>query len=101
MKEALNDNATAFRTFLTGYWNQMADELYSSFEEALSDFRVTEGDRLYQRLVGELEALHAAGRFLPVARIQSAYDDPFWKGYGRIVVLEDLATIGIAPNDGN
>ncbi|MBB4837722.1 hypothetical protein HNP52_000773 [Sphingomonas kyeonggiensis] len=78
----------------------MADELYSSFEEALFDFRVTEGDLPYQRLIGELKALRAAGRFLPVARVQSAYDNPFWKGYGRIVVLEDLATIGIKPNDG-
>lgn len=79
----------------------MADELYASFGEALSDFRITEGDRPYQRLIGELEALHAAGRFPPVARVRSAYRDPFWKGYGRIVVLEDLETIGIVSNDGS
>lgn len=33
MKEPLNDNWTAFHTFLSGYWNQMADEIYASFSE--------------------------------------------------------------------
>jgi hypothetical protein len=101
MKEALNDDPTAFQTFLSAYWNQMADELYADFGEALSDFRVTEGDRSYKRLMGELAALHAGGRFLPVARVQSAYHDPFWKGYGRIVVLEDLETSGILSDNGS
>jgi hypothetical protein len=99
MKDAQNDNGTAADTFLSGYWNQMADELYASFGEALSDFRVTEGDLAYNRLVEELEALSVAGRFPPRARVQSAYRDPFWKRYGRIVVLEDLETSGLLSNN--
>jgi len=101
MKEPLNDNWTAFHTFLSGYWNQMADEIYASFSEALSDFRTTEGDQLYKRLIAELETLRAAGRFLPVARIRSAQRDPFWKGYGRIVVLEDLESSGMSSGNGS
>jgi hypothetical protein len=101
MIEPLNDNWTAFHTFLSGYWNQMADEIYASFSEALSDFRATEGEQSYKRLIGELEALYVAGRFLPIARIRSARRDPFWKRYGRIVVLEDLEAGGMSPGNGS
>lgn len=77
----------------------MADELYTSFDEALFDFRTTEGERSYKRLLSELQALYVAGRFPPIASIKSAYHDPFWRTCSRIVVLEDLEASGIMSSD--
>ena len=90
MKCVSNDNPSAFQTFMLGYWNQMASEIYNSFGEALSDFRATEGSSAHERLIAEIRALHAAGRFPRLADIRSAYSDPFWKNYNRIIVREDL-----------
>ncbi|WP_296716900.1 hypothetical protein [Erythrobacter sp.] len=94
-----NDNPSAFQTFMEGYWNQMATEIYSSFSDALSDFRATEGDGLHKRLIAEIGVFRAAGRFPQMADIQSAYSDPFWKSYDRIIVQEDLESIGATSPD--
>lgn len=85
-----NDYRPAFDKFMCGYWNQMAGELYATFDDAVADFRNTEGTQLYRLLTQEIGALHAAGRFPPRATIRSAYRDPFWSKYDRIVVREDL-----------
>lgn len=90
MNFATNDNPSAFKTFMEGYWNQMADEIYRNFSEALSDFRATEGDEPHERLIAEIRAFRVAGRFPRLADIRSAYSDPFWKSYGRIIVQEDF-----------
>ena len=82
---------------MEGYWNQMADEIYNGFGEALSDFRVTEGEEPYQRLIAEIIGLRAVGRFLPLKDIGAAYDAPFWKSYDRIIVQEDLDIIDATP----
>ena len=74
----------------------MADELYASFNDALADFRETEGTQLYRQLIDELRVLYAAGRFPPIAAIGSAYRDPFWSKYDMIIVREDLERV-ISP----
>lgn len=96
-----NDNPSAFHTFMEGYWNQMADGIYGSFSEALADFRNTEGDGSYKRLTAEIEDLRATGRFPHLADVKTAYSDLFWKSYGRIIVQEDLETLGdMSPDIG-
>ena len=92
MTLASNDYPSAFKTFMEGYWNQMADEIYSNLSEALSDFHATEGDEPHERLIAEIRAFRAAGRFPRLADIRSTYSDPFWKSYGRIIVQEDFET---------
>lgn len=77
----------------------MATEIYSNFSDALSDFRATEGDGPHERLIAEIGLFRAAGRFPHLANIQSAYSDPFWKSYDRIVVQEDLEFLGTTSPD--
>lgn len=75
----------------------MADEIYNGLGEALSDFRVTEGDEPYERLIAEIIALRAVGRFPPLKDIRAAYGAPFWKRYDRIIVQEDLHILDTTP----
>jgi hypothetical protein len=97
MNSISNGNPSAFHTFMKGYWNQMADEIYNGFGEALSDFRATEGDEPYERLIAEIIALRAVGRFQPLKDIRAAYGAPFWKSYDRIIVQEDLDILDANP----
>lgn len=82
---------------MEGYWNQMADEIYDGFGEALSDFRAAEGDEPYERRIAEITALRAVGRFPPLRDIRAAYGDLFWKSYDRIIVQEDLDILDATP----
>ena len=95
MDDAANDNQTAFDAFMSGYWHQMADELYNTFDDALADFHATEGGQKYRQLINELRVLHDNGRFPTRATIRSAYRNQFWKKYHRIVVQEDLKLAAI------
>jgi len=97
MNSISNGNPSAFHTFMEGYWNQMADEIYNGFGEALSDFRATEGGEPYERLIAEIVALRAVGHFPPLKGIRAAYGAPFWKNYDRIIVQEDLDILDASP----
>lgn len=87
---AANDNGTIFAYFMDGYWNQMAPDLYASFDDALADFKATEGEHRFVQLRTALSALHRQGRFPSIADIKDAYQDPFWKPYGMILTADDL-----------
>ncbi|WOF41683.1 hypothetical protein KNJ79_10440 [Sphingopyxis indica] len=89
---AANDNGKIFAYFMDGYWNQMAPDLYASFDAALDDFRETEGEHRLAQLQTALAILHRQGRFPSIANISDAYQDPFWKPYDRILTAEDLAS---------
>ncbi|MFL9840935.1 contact-dependent growth inhibition system immunity protein [Sphingomonas sp. ST-64] len=88
-----NDNPSAFKTFMDGYWNQTASDVYNDFGAALSDYKRTEGNEAYKRLIVEIEELRAVGRFPRLADIRCAYADPFWKDYDRIIVQEDVEAV--------
>lgn len=79
-------------TFLEGYWNQMASEIYRDFDDALLDFCATEGGEAYGRLLREFRECLDAGRFPSRVDLKSAYSDAFWRQFSCILVREDLET---------
>ena len=89
---AANDNGSIFAYFMDGYWNQMAPDVYASFDAALADFRETEGEHRFAQLQTVLATLHRQGRFPSMANIEDAYQDPVWKPYGMILTAEDVAS---------
>jgi hypothetical protein len=85
-----NDNQPAFETFMTGYWHQMADELYTDFDAGLSDFKQTEGEKKFRLLRMELIAMYRCGRFPPLSEIKAYYSDPFWKRFDCIITEDQV-----------
>lgn len=81
-----------FTYFMTGYWNHMSPDLYASFDDALADFKATEGALRFEELRTALSGLHRQGRFPSMARIEDAYGDPVWASGGRILTVEDLTS---------
>ena len=73
----------------------MADELYADFSAALSDFRKSEGEPSYKRLLVDLGMAVSAGHIRPLKEIRYARQNHFWNEYDRIVVREDLEGTGI------
>jgi hypothetical protein len=87
-----NDNQAIFDDFMRGYWNQMAPDLYSSFDEAVADFKKMEGAQRFSQLLIALRYLQEQGGFPRIAAINQAYDDPFWAPYGLILTIDDLTS---------
>ena len=90
MQVVSNDNHPAFEAFMTGYWHQMADELYRDFDAGLSDFKQTEGERAFRSLKVELIAMYRSGRFPPLPEIEAHYPDPFWERFDRIITADQV-----------
>ncbi len=72
------------------YWHQMADQLYPSLGAALEEYRIENGEKSFNRLSREIGEMMADGRFPKQAEIRSAYSNPFWKAFDRIITIEQL-----------
>ena len=93
MMPGSNDNTSAFEDFMLGYWHQMSPDLYSSLSEALVDYKAMEGRKRHTYLLDDIIQLVAEDRFPSVENLESAYNDPFWARFGRILTIDEVMPI--------
>lgn len=75
------ERSPALRQFMICYFNQNYDLTYGSFEACLAAFIAIESEALCSSLLGEMEAIEAAGCVFDIAP-HSSSERQFWRGLG-------------------
>ena len=77
-----------FHLFMTGFWVETADLLYSDLAEALEDFKSLKGDQRFDALRREFAALIESQRLPSRSKLRTSRNKPFWSCYHRLITIE-------------